>query len=88
MFNVQRVVAHKRWNRAITEVELALYIPSNPLALCLTSQLRGGIPPLTPESSVSRLLNPNPVNHFYSSHVSVTIKVSPEGGVFEKYRAK
>lgn len=87
-FSVWWGKAYKRWNHAITEVELALYIPSNPLILCLTSLLQGGIPLLTSESSVSSLLNPNPVNHFYSSHVSVTIKVSPESVVFEKYLAK
>lgn len=90
MFNVQYVggTAYKRVNHAVTEAELTLYIFSNPLALCLTSLLRLGIPLLTSESSVSRLLNPNPVNHLYSAHAFVTIKVPPQSGVFKKYHAK
>lgn len=70
--------AYKRANHADAEVGLPLYIFSNPLILCLTSLLQVGIPPLTSESSVSRLLNSNPVNHFHSSHTFFTLKVSRE----------
>lgn len=69
-------------NHAVTEAELTLYIFSNPPALWL------GIPLLPSESSVSRLLNPNPVNHFSSARAFVTIKVPPESGGFKKYHAK
>lgn len=80
--------AYKRANHADAEVGIALYICSTPLTLCLTLLLQVGIPLLTSESSVSRLLNSNPVNHFHSPHTFFTIKVSPENGLFKKYCAK
>lgn len=90
MFNVQSVggKAYKRVNHAVPGVQLTLYIFSNPGALCLTALLQVGIPLLTSESSVSRLLNPNPVKHFCSAHAFVAIKVSPERGGFMKDHAK
>lgn len=80
--------AYKRANHADAEVGMALYIFSRPLILCLTLLLQVGIPLLTSESSVSRVLNSNPVNYFHSSHTFFTIKVSPENGLFKKYHAK
>lgn len=75
-------------NHAVTEAELTFYIFSNPLALCLTLLLGLDIPLLPSESPVSRLLNPNPVNHCYSAHAFVMIKVPPESGGLKKCHAQ
>lgn len=68
MFNVQRVVGKrliKGANHADAEVGIR-FVRFQQLCLTLLSQV--SIPPPTSESSVSRLLNPNPVNHFHSPH--------------------